>query len=153
MVTSRSARKRASTGVTITHVAHSRLTITTRPSGNCATTCQTVVYGAWCDARHTSPTFTTAIATAYRCAPRGSGATTQQTSHGDGGSMSDTTSSGSAEDSSSDTLTVTFFGVRGSTPCDSGDIARYGGNTSCVGVIAPGHDPVMFDMGTGMRYF
>ena len=67
--------------------------------------------------------------------------------------MSDTTSSESGDDSSSDTLTVTFFGVRGSTPCDSEDIARYGGNTSCVGVIAPGHDPVMFDMGTGMRYF
>jgi phosphoribosyl 1,2-cyclic phosphodiesterase len=48
---------------------------------------------------------------------------------------------------------VTFHGVRGSTPCDHADIARYGGNTSCVAVVVPGHDPVVFDMGTGIRYF
>src|SRR3954447_17659434 len=48
---------------------------------------------------------------------------------------------------------ITFFGVRGSTPCDGNDIARYGGNTSCVSFAAPGHDPVLFDMGTGSRYF
>ncbi len=48
---------------------------------------------------------------------------------------------------------VTFHGVRGSTPCDCDDIARYGGNTSCVAVAVPGHDPILFDMGTGMRYF
>jgi phosphoribosyl 1,2-cyclic phosphodiesterase len=48
---------------------------------------------------------------------------------------------------------VTFHGVRGSTPCDGDDVARYGGNTSCVSVAVPGHDPVLFDLGTGARYF
>jgi phosphoribosyl 1,2-cyclic phosphodiesterase len=50
-------------------------------------------------------------------------------------------------------LKVTFYGVRGSTPCDSGDVARYGGNTSCVVVEAPGEQPLLFDLGTGLRYF
>ena len=48
---------------------------------------------------------------------------------------------------------VTFHGVRGSTPCHGDDIARYGGNTSCVSVAAPGERPLLFDMGTGLRYF
>ena len=48
---------------------------------------------------------------------------------------------------------VTFHGVRGSTPCDGEEVARYGGNTSCVSVDVPGHDPVLFDLGTGVRYF
>lgn len=30
---------------------------------------------------------------------------------------------------------------------------RYGGNTSCVSLRAPGHDPLLFDLGTGLRYF
>jgi phosphoribosyl 1,2-cyclic phosphodiesterase len=50
-------------------------------------------------------------------------------------------------------LTVTFHGVRGSTPCNSPAIAGYGGNTSCVSVDVPGHDPILFDLGTGLRYF
>ncbi len=50
-------------------------------------------------------------------------------------------------------MQVTFFGVRGSTPCNGDDIARYGGNTSCVAVRAPGEDPLFFDLGTGARYF
>lgn len=50
-------------------------------------------------------------------------------------------------------LKVTFHGVRGSTPCQSDDVRRYGGNTSCVSVVAPGEDPVVFDLGTGLRYF
>ena len=48
---------------------------------------------------------------------------------------------------------VTFHGVRGSTPCDGEDVARYGGNTSCVSVAVPGQNPVILDMGTGGRYF
>lgn len=48
---------------------------------------------------------------------------------------------------------VTFHGVRGSTPCNGDEIVRYGGNTSCVSVAIPGLDPILFDMGTGMRYF
>ncbi len=50
-------------------------------------------------------------------------------------------------------MQVTFFGVRGSTPCNGDEIARYGGNTSCVAVRAPGEDPLFFDLGTGARYF
>lgn len=52
-------------------------------------------------------------------------------------------------------MIVTFYGVRGSTPCQSDDIARYGGNTSCVAVTAPREDeaPLLFDLGTGLRYF
>jgi phosphoribosyl 1,2-cyclic phosphodiesterase len=50
-------------------------------------------------------------------------------------------------------MRVTFYGVRGSTPCQSDDVQRYGGNTSCVSVAAPGQQPLLFDMGTGLRYF
>jgi phosphoribosyl 1,2-cyclic phosphodiesterase len=41
--------------------------------------------------------------------------------------------------------------VRGSTPCAGSRYERYGGNTSCVSVESDGHDPVIFDMGTGLR--
>jgi len=50
-------------------------------------------------------------------------------------------------------LVVTFYGVRGSTPCNGPEVARYGGNTSCVAVEIPGQPPVLFDLGTGLRYF
>jgi len=50
-------------------------------------------------------------------------------------------------------MLVRFHGVRGSTPCHGDDIARYGGNTSCVSVVADGEDPLLFDLGTGLRYF
>ncbi len=49
-------------------------------------------------------------------------------------------------------MQVTFFGVRGSTPCNGDDISKYGGNTSCVAVRAPGEPPLFFDLGTGARY-
>jgi len=50
-------------------------------------------------------------------------------------------------------MKVTFHGVRGSTPCQSDDIRRYGGNTSCVSIDAPGQEPLLLEMGTGLRYF
>jgi ribonuclease BN (tRNA processing enzyme) len=50
-------------------------------------------------------------------------------------------------------MNVTFHGVRGSTPCDRDVISRYGGNTSCVSVAAPGEAPLFFDLGTGVRYY
>jgi phosphoribosyl 1,2-cyclic phosphodiesterase len=50
-------------------------------------------------------------------------------------------------------MTVTFHGVRGSTPCHGEEIARYGGNTSCVSLGIPDQDPILFDLGTGLRYF
>ena len=48
---------------------------------------------------------------------------------------------------------LTFYGVRGSTPCDSRRYERYGGNTSCVALEALGHQPVVFDLGTGLREY
>jgi phosphoribosyl 1,2-cyclic phosphodiesterase len=50
-------------------------------------------------------------------------------------------------------ISVTFHGVRGSTPCHGDDVKRVGGNTSCVSVAVPGEPPVLFDLGTGLRYF
>lgn len=50
-------------------------------------------------------------------------------------------------------FSVTFHGVRGSTPCHGDEILRYGGNTSCVSVLSPGSRPILFDLGTGLRYF
>lgn len=50
-------------------------------------------------------------------------------------------------------MLVTFHGVRGSTPCHGAEIARYGGNTSCVSVDVIGEEPLLFDLGTGLRYF
>lgn len=48
-------------------------------------------------------------------------------------------------------MKVTFHGVRGSTPCPAGPYARYGGNTSCVVLQSRGEDPIVCDLGTGLR--
>jgi phosphoribosyl 1,2-cyclic phosphodiesterase len=48
---------------------------------------------------------------------------------------------------------VTFWGVRGSTPCDGHQFDRYGGNTSCVQIAAAGHPPLILDLGTGLRNY
>lgn len=50
-------------------------------------------------------------------------------------------------------LTVSFFGVRGSTPCPCAPNTRYGGNTACVVVASPGQDPIVLDLGTGLRLY
>lgn len=50
-------------------------------------------------------------------------------------------------------ITVTFHGVRGSTPCHGPELIKYGGNTSCVSLDIDGADPFLFDLGTGLRYF
>jgi phosphoribosyl 1,2-cyclic phosphodiesterase len=50
-------------------------------------------------------------------------------------------------------LNVSFFGVRGSTPSPCDENRRYGGNTSCVALEAPGHDPIVLDLGTGLRFW
>jgi phosphoribosyl 1,2-cyclic phosphodiesterase len=50
-------------------------------------------------------------------------------------------------------LDVTFYGVRGSTPCPSRDNQRYGGNTSCVALEVAGEDPIVLDLGTGLRFW
>ncbi len=50
-------------------------------------------------------------------------------------------------------LNVTFFGVRGSTPCSGPEIRRYGGNTACVVLEVPGQAPIVLDLGTGLRSY
>ena len=46
---------------------------------------------------------------------------------------------------------VSFFGVRGSAAAPGDDTRRYGGNTSCVVVSADDHEPIVCDLGTGLR--
>lgn len=48
-------------------------------------------------------------------------------------------------------LNVTFHGVRGSTPAPGPHTVRYGGHTACVALEAPGQDPIVLDLGTGLR--
>jgi phosphoribosyl 1,2-cyclic phosphodiesterase len=50
-------------------------------------------------------------------------------------------------------LNVTFYGVRGSTPCPCEANRRYGGNTACVAMEVPGEDPIVLDLGTGLRFW
>ncbi len=50
-------------------------------------------------------------------------------------------------------LNVSFWGVRGSTPCPCEENRRYGGNTACVALEAPGHEPIVLDLGTGLRFW
>jgi phosphoribosyl 1,2-cyclic phosphodiesterase len=50
-------------------------------------------------------------------------------------------------------LNVTFYGVRGSTPCPGPSNARYGGNTACVTVERHGENPIVLDLGTGLRQY
>jgi len=50
-------------------------------------------------------------------------------------------------------LNVTFYGVRGSTPCSCESNRRYGGNTACVAIELPGLDPIVLDLGTGLRFW
>lgn len=47
-------------------------------------------------------------------------------------------------------MKVQFWGVRGSTPCSSPDLLRYGGNTSCVSVQCD-NSLLIFDAGSGIR--
>jgi phosphoribosyl 1,2-cyclic phosphodiesterase len=46
---------------------------------------------------------------------------------------------------------VTFYGVRGSCPVSGDRYRRYGGNTSCVLVTVDGDEPLILDLGTGLR--
>ena len=49
-----------------------------------------------------------------------------------------------------DSLKVRFWGVRGSISCSGPEYVRYGGNTSCLEVMAGGRR-LIFDAGTGIR--
>ncbi len=48
-------------------------------------------------------------------------------------------------------MNVTFYGVRGSCPCSGDRYRRYGGNTSCLVVDIDGDEPLILDLGTGLR--
>jgi len=50
----------------------------------------------------------------------------------------------------STTMSVRFWGVRGSIPCPGPNTVRYGGNTSCVEVKC-GDRRLVFDAGSGLR--
>ncbi len=50
-------------------------------------------------------------------------------------------------------LKLTFYGVRGSTPCSSDSNTAYGGNTSCIAIESAGRAPLILDLGTGLRFF
>ena len=50
-------------------------------------------------------------------------------------------------------MRLTFYGCRGSCPCPCEANVRYGGNTACVALEADGEDPIIFDLGTGLRFF
>lgn len=45
---------------------------------------------------------------------------------------------------------VKFWGVRGSIACSGAEVARYGGNTSCLEITCGGRR-LIFDAGTGIR--
>jgi len=46
---------------------------------------------------------------------------------------------------------VTLWGTRGSLPTPGPETARYGGNTSCVGVQGREGTVLVLDAGTGIR--
>ena len=48
-------------------------------------------------------------------------------------------------------MQLSFFGVRGSTPSPSDANRRYGGNTATIVLERAGADPIVFDLGTGLR--
>ncbi len=50
-------------------------------------------------------------------------------------------------------VNVSFYGVRGSTPCSCPALSRYGGNTACVAIEVPGEEPIVLDLGTGLRFW
>jgi phosphoribosyl 1,2-cyclic phosphodiesterase len=50
-------------------------------------------------------------------------------------------------------MRLTFYGVRGSTPSFSEPNRRYGGNTAAVVLEEPDEEPILFDLGTGLRAY
>ena len=49
-------------------------------------------------------------------------------------------------------LNITFYGVRGSTPCSCEATRGFGGNTACVLIEVDDNDPIILDLGTGLQY-
>ena len=50
-------------------------------------------------------------------------------------------------------MRLSFYGVRGSTPSFHELNLRYGGNTATVVLDEPDEDPILFDLGTGLRAY
>ncbi|MHB8467394.1 MAG: MBL fold metallo-hydrolase [Acidimicrobiales bacterium] len=48
-------------------------------------------------------------------------------------------------------MQISFYGVRGSTPSPTEANQRYGGNTATVVLECAGADPIVLDLGTGLR--
>jgi phosphoribosyl 1,2-cyclic phosphodiesterase len=48
-------------------------------------------------------------------------------------------------------LDLTFWGVRGSIPTPVAVNLGFGGNTACISIRFPGHPPLIFDAGSGIR--
>jgi phosphoribosyl 1,2-cyclic phosphodiesterase len=48
-------------------------------------------------------------------------------------------------------MQITFYGVRGSTPSPTEANRRYGGNTATVVLECAATDPIVLDLGTGLR--
>jgi len=48
---------------------------------------------------------------------------------------------------------LTFYGVRGSTPALCETNRRYGGNTASIVLEEQGEEPILFDLGTGLRQY
>jgi ribonuclease BN (tRNA processing enzyme) len=46
---------------------------------------------------------------------------------------------------------LTFYGTRGSCPCAGDQYRVYGGNTACVGLALQDAEPIILDLGTGLR--
>ncbi len=62
-------------------------------------------------------------------------------------------SGGTSKSAQDDGVRVGFHGVRGSTPCEGRQYARYGGHSSCVSVERDGQSPIVFDLGTGLAAY
>ena len=69
---------------------------------------------------------------------------------GDWGTRNSGMASNDASAAASSSLSVRFWGVRGSIACPGPATLRYGGNTPCVEVNCGG-DTLILDAGTGIR--
>ncbi len=50
-------------------------------------------------------------------------------------------------------MRLSFYGVRGSTPSPCESNRKYGGNTAAVVLEEAGEEPILFDLGTGLRRY
>jgi phosphoribosyl 1,2-cyclic phosphodiesterase len=70
---------------------------------------------------------------------------------GAGAGTGDAATNGAHAPAPAATLSLHFWGVRGSVPAPGSDTARYGGNTSCVELRTSDGRRLVLDAGTGLR--